>query len=107
MERKLGGSTAAVAAAEVNAALGRVRTLSSEEERALRMRYGGKTDLGGPLPQAAAGNEELQDELLLIEMQLMKAWRSRLGMSVVNGKVVHAQPSKAKDKIVRALRKKR
>ena len=106
MERKVGGSTAAVAAAEVNAALGRVRTLSSEEEKGLRMRYGGKVDPGAPLPQAAAGNEELQDELLLIEMQLMKAWRARLGAQRVNGKVL-ALPSKAKDKIVRALRKKR
>jgi hypothetical protein len=106
MERKSGGSTAAVTAAEVNAALGRVRTLSSEEEKTLRMRHGGKVEQGAPLPLAADDNPELQDELLLIEMQLMKAWRARLGTNPVNGKV-HAVPSKAKDKIVRALRKKR
>jgi len=102
MDRKSGSSTAEVTADEVKAALGRTRTLSSEEEKALRMRHGARVEVGAPLPQAAAGNEELADELLVIEMQLMKAWRARLA-----GRGVQPAPSRAKDKIVRALRKKK
>jgi hypothetical protein len=101
MDRKLGGSTAAVTAAEVQTALGQARTVSSEEEKCLRMRYGSKVELGAPLPRAAGGNRELEDELLVVEMQLMKAWRARMGPRL------QAAPSRTKDKIVRVLRKKR
>src|SRR5579871_6055573 len=100
MERKTGSSTAAVTAAEVQAALGRAKTLTSEEEKALRQRYGAKVAVTAPLPSAASGNAELEDELLLIEMQLMRAWKMRLGGAM-------PAPSRTKDKIVRALRKKR
>jgi hypothetical protein len=102
MERKAGGSTAEVAAAEVRAALGGARTLSSEEEKALRMRHGGFVQRDAPLPRAAAGNAELEDELLVVEMQLMRAWRRRMAAATTA-----PAPSRTKDKIVRALRKKR
>jgi hypothetical protein len=113
MERK--AATVAVTAEEVRAALGRTRTLVSEEEKALRMRYGaGSSDLRAPLPRAAGGNQELEDELLVIEMQLMKAWRSRFAEHKAQLQVVQAQAptleprsSRTKDKIVRALRKKK
>jgi hypothetical protein len=102
MERKAGSSAAAVTADEVKGALGRTRTLSSEEEKALRMRYGAKEAITTALPQAANGNAELQDELLLIEMQLHRAWKLRQA-----GKLPAPAASRTKDKIVRALRKKR
>jgi len=65
------------------------------------MRYGAKVDLAAPLPRAAGDNAELADELLLIEMQLLKASRVRLGGTAL------PTASRTKDKIVRALRKKR
>jgi hypothetical protein len=102
MERKAGGSTAAVEAEAVRAALGRARTLSSEEEKALRMRHGAGPEVAAPLPSAAGGNEELTDELLLIEMQLSKAWRLRQ-----QGKLPQPVASRTKDKIVRALRRRK
>jgi hypothetical protein len=102
MERKAGGSTAAVEAEAVRAALGWARTLSPEEERALRMRYGGRPETGAPLPSAAGGNPELEDELLLIEMQLTKAWRLRQ-----QGRLPQPVASRTKDKIVRALRRRK
>lgn len=72
MERKVGSST--VTAKEVKAALEKARTLSAEEEKVLRMRHGaGASSTRAPLPRAAGDNQELGDELLLIEMQLMKA----------------------------------
>lgn len=121
MERKVGSST--VTAKEVKAALEKTRTLSAEEERVLRMRHGaGASSTRAPLPRAAGDNQELGDELLVIEMQLLKAMRARAGGKPVasgNNKQVMTPaapaptPTKAagsnatKDKIVRALRKKK
>jgi hypothetical protein len=114
MERKVGSST--VTAKEVKAALEKARTLTSEEEKVLRMRHGaGAPSTSAPLPRAAGNNEELADELLVIEMQLMKAMRERIGQAKSGSKpkVAAARASESssssqtKEKIVRALRKKK
>ena len=106
MERKVGSST--VTSKEVKVALEKSRTLSSEEEKVLRMRHGaGAASKSAPLPRAAGNNEELGDELLLIEMQLMKAMRERTGQTKSASKPKVAAASATKDKIVRALRKKK
>lgn len=112
MDRKGVRSTVAVTAEEVKAALPRTRNLTSEEEKVVRMRHGAAApDLRAPLPQAAGGNEELKDELLVLEMQLLKAFRQRQAQAKqtanVVAKVGSAPASRAKDKIVRALRKKK
>ena len=111
MQRKGSSSTVAVTAEEVRAALPRTRTLTSEEEKALRMRHGVKSDTREPLPRADGGNAELADELLILEMQLMKAWKMRLAETKARTNVTAARPStessRAKDKIVRALRRKK
>lgn len=102
MERK----TAVVTAEEVVVALGRVKTVTSEEEKALRMRHGAKVDVTAPLARAAGNNTELADELTLIEMQLFRAMRARNAPAAA----VSAQPvtrNANKDKILRALRKKK
>jgi hypothetical protein len=101
MERK----TAVVTAAEVAVALGKVKTVTSEEEKALRMRHGARVELNAPLARAAGDNEELADELLVIEMQLMRAMKAR--MTTAKAPVVSTSRNANKDKIVRALRKKK
>ncbi|MGQ0504136.1 MAG: hypothetical protein ACT4TC_02355 [Myxococcaceae bacterium] len=106
MERK-SGSTATVAAAEVTAALGRTNTLTSEEEKALRMRHGAKVDLRAPLPRAAGTNAELADELLLMEMQLLRSVRARGPVRAVTAGIRDVGQNPTKNKIVRALRKKK
>jgi hypothetical protein len=115
MERKVGSSTT-VTAKEVKAGLEKARTLTSEEEKVLRMRHGAGAAKSAPLPRAAGGNEELADELLVIEMQLMKAMRERTGqtrsaskprVATVASRTAEAGENKTKDKIVRALRKKK
>lgn len=118
MERKVGSSTT-VTAREVKAALEKATTLTSEEEKVVRMRHGaGAASTRAPLPRAAGNNEQLADELLLIEMQLMKAMRARTGQTVSANNKAKAAPAKAaatvtvtgnrtKDKIVRELRKKK
>jgi hypothetical protein len=113
MERKVGSST--VTAKEVKAALEKARTLTSEEEKVLRMRHGvGAPSPQAPLPRAAGNNEELADELLVIEMQLMKAMRARTGQTktgskpkVAASRASEPSSSQTKEKIVRALRKKK
>ena len=100
MERK-SGSTAVVTATEIAVALTRSNTVTAEEEKALRMRHGSTVDLNAPLARAAAGNQELGDELLLIEMQLLKAMKRQ--QTVAQATVLK---NPLKDKIVRALRKK-
>jgi hypothetical protein len=110
MERKVGSSTT-VTAKEIKAALEKTQTLTSEEEKVVRMRHGaGAASKSAPLPRAAGNNEALGDELLLIEMQLMKAMRERTGQAKsasARPKVAATGTNATKDKIVRALRKKK
>lgn len=110
MERK-GVSSTVVEAEEVRAALKKARSLSSEEEKVVRMRYGvGEQDARAPLPRAAGSNVELADELTLLEMQLLKAYRMQKAVARAPERNVAAAASPrsaAKDKIVRALRKKK
>jgi DNA-directed RNA polymerase sigma subunit (sigma70/sigma32) len=74
MERK-GGSTAVVTKEQVTTGL-KTAALTAREEQALRMRYGAAFDKKAALPQAHGGNEALADELLLIEMRLLKALKA-------------------------------
>jgi hypothetical protein len=106
MERKGGNTTLAVTADEVRAALSKARTVTTEEEKALRMRHGATVDKSAPLPSAAEGNPELEDELMLIEMQLMKAWKRRLGEMKL-AQPVMATRNAPKERIIRGLRKKK
>ena len=95
----------------MKASLLKVRTLDQTEERVVRMRHGATVDPKAPLPRAAGDNEELGDELLLIEMQLMRAYKARLaqqkGNQVPATTALSASSSPTKNKIVRALRKKK
>ena len=97
MERK--GSSTAVVTKELVATALRTATTTSREEQALRMRYGASVDKKAALPQAHGGNEELADELLLIEMQLLR------GLKAHNGPVTKTK-SAVKSKIAAKLSKK-
>ncbi|HCF62517.1 MAG TPA: hypothetical protein DFS52_31575 [Myxococcales bacterium] len=89
---------------EVSEAIDKARTLASEEEKVLRMRHGSKVATQKPLERHGEGNQELQDELLLMEMQLLRAYRQHQKQMA---RAAAPAPSRTKDKIVRALRKKR
>lgn len=104
-------TTTTVTAKQVATGLAKAREVTSEEERVVRMRYGAPADAKAPLGRKAAEGSEAADELLLLEMQLLKAYRAHLAKQ--NAKTVAAArpaptvQNKAKDKIVRALRKKK
>ena len=107
MDRKVGGGTAAVSREALGTALSAQSRLSSEEEKVVRMRHGlGAADATEPLARAAAGNAELEEELSLIEMRLLRAMRLRKGQPAA-GRNLIAPPSRTKDKIVRSLRRKK
>lgn len=108
MERK-GVRSSVVTADEVRGAMKRARTMTSEEEKVVRLRHGvGAETREAPLPKAAGGNTELGDELLVLEMQLFRAMLARHKQKQLRAVPAPAPAaSRTKDKIVRALRKKR
>lgn len=75
----------------------RDRSLTPQEERAVRMVQGIGVPAGAPLARVAQDGTELADELLLLELQLARQARAR----------VPRMPSPAKSKIVRTLRNRR
>ncbi|MGV3622093.1 MAG: hypothetical protein ACO1OB_14820 [Archangium sp.] len=77
MERK-SNSTTVVTKETVATGLKTVTT-TAREEQALRMRYGATVDMKAPLPRAHGNDGELADELLLIEMHLLRAVKARNG----------------------------
>jgi len=95
-----GSGTAVVTAEQVTTAL-KHAPVTATEEKALRMRYGATVELTETLPQAHEGDQDLADELLLLEMRILRALKRRNA----------PKPSKvrnpAKAKIVRALRNKK
>jgi hypothetical protein len=104
MQRKAGSQVREmVEAKEVKSALAKAKTIASEDEKILRMRYGATVQTDAPLARQAEGNTELQDELLLMEMELLRAFRQH--QKEVAARTA-ARPSRTKEKIVRALRKK-
>ena len=83
---------------ELRTGLERDRALTPAEESALRMRHGVSVRADAPLARIAPEGSELADELLLLEVQLLRQARARTAPR-------HVSPTKSK--IVRALRGKR
>ena len=105
MQRKGTQVRDVVEAREVGAALAKAKTVASEDEKVLRMRYGATVQKDAPLARHGEGNTELQDELLLMEMELLRAYRLHQ-KQMATAQRVQPRQSRTKDKIVRALRKK-
>ena len=101
-ERKAESST--VVKEEVRERLGRAPALRVEEERVLRLRHGVSVDPLAPLGWVAPVDSQLGDELLVLELQLLRAVRARASTAAAARGT--ADPA-TKSKIVRALRKKR
>jgi hypothetical protein len=113
MERKAGRVDVLVTAEEVRESLPKAK-LSAEEEKVLRMRHGVAADPGESLPALAPGGSPVADELLLIEMELLKAQQrkprtARTHSQTAASTLPKLDPTaqKTRDKILRALRKKK
>lgn len=82
---------------------GATTELAPEEERVIRMRLGAAPVKTAPLETAAGGRSDLEIELLAAEIEAHLRWREH---KAHQSRAVAPQPSRAKEKIVRALRRK-
>lgn len=106
MERKAGSVEVLVTEA-VREALPKAK-LSAEEEKVLRMRHGvALADPSEPLHAAAPAGSSVADELLLIEMELVKAQKRRTRTARATPPKLDRTAQKTREKIVRVLRKKK
>jgi hypothetical protein len=103
MKRK---GTAVVTEAAAQSALrrGAARELTAEEDRVMRMRLGASPPRSAPLERAAEGRSDLEIEILAWEIEAYMRWKARGGEG--RPRTAEALPSRTKEKIVRALRKK-
>ena len=114
MERKAGKVEVQVTAEELRESLPKAK-LSAEEEKVLRMRHGvALADPSESLPAAAAAGSPVADELLLIEMELMRGQRRKPRTARTHSRTAASSlpkldptAQKTRDKILRALRKKK
>ncbi len=80
------------------------RELTPEEERVLRMRLGAVPPRSAPLERSAVARSDLEIELLAAEIEAHLRWREHQRERAAQAAV--PQPSRSKEKIIRALRKK-
>jgi hypothetical protein len=108
-----GGAERAAVVTEgaVQAALRRApaRELAPEEEKVMRMRLGASPPRTAPLERVAAGDADLEIETRALEIELYLRWKAReeeRGARAATARTPAPVPSRAKEKIIRALRKK-
>ena len=91
----------------VHAALrrGPARELSPEEEKVMRMRLGAAPPRAAPLERSFAQLSDAEIEIRAVEIEAWMKWKARLAEHDLRAAPLPA-PSRAKEKIVRALRKK-
>lgn len=77
--------------------------LAAHEERALRMRHGAGAAPATVLTRKGEGHPEAQEELLALELQAFRELKARAAAA----RPAAATENRTKDKIVRALRRKK
>jgi hypothetical protein len=89
-------------------ALRRARTkeLSPEEEKVMRMRLGASPPRTAPLERSFEGLSDLEIEVRAAEIEAWMRWKARLADGADPARVPSIVTSRAKEKIIRALRKK-
>jgi hypothetical protein len=99
--------TAVVTEAGAHAALRRASTrdLSAEEEKVMRMRLGASPPRTAPLERSFELLSDLEIEVRAAEIEAWMRWKARIGPE---GRLAapSPQPSRTKERIIRALRKK-
>lgn len=80
------------------------KELSPEEENVVRMRLGASPPRAAPLERSFEGPSDLEIEIRAAEIEAWMKWKARLAERAAP--TVTPAPSRAKEKIIRALRKK-
>ncbi len=102
-KKKAAAGVVTEGAAQAALRRGAVRELSPEEEKVLRMRLGAAPARGAPLERAAEGLTDLEIEVYAAEIEAYMKWKMRQRPAA--DPTPPAQPSRTKEKLVRALRK--
>jgi hypothetical protein len=79
------------------------KELSPEEEKVMRMRVGASPPRAAPLERSFDGPSDLEIEIRAAEIEAWMKWKARLAE---RPSAPAPSPSRAKEKIIRALRKK-
>jgi len=106
MKRKSAVGIATEGLAQARLRRGPARTLATEEEKVLRMRLGASPPAHAALSRAAELDTDAAIELYAAEIEAYMKWRARQEERVAVRPAPAPRPSRAKEKIVRALRKK-
>ena len=80
------------------------KELTPEEEKVMRMRLGAAPPRAAPLEQSFEGPSDLEIEVRAAEIEAWMKWKARAAEWVAPAAA--PAPSRTKEKIVRALRKK-
>ncbi len=99
--KKAARAVAGEAAVQAVLRRGSARELSPEEEKVMRMRLGASPAREQALERVGRGVADLEEELLAFEIEAFLKLRERRP-----GRGVVARPSRAKERIIRALRRK-
>ena len=82
------------------------KELSPEEEKVMRMRLGASPPRTAPLERSFEGLSDLEIEIRAAEIEAWMRWKARAADQGERARVPAIVTSRAKEKIVRALRKK-
>jgi hypothetical protein len=106
--KKTAGTTVTEASAQAVLRRGGGRKLEATEERVMRMRLGAAVPRTAEIEWMGTADEELEIELRAIEIETwmkMKAHQARKTAQARTAPARAAAPTRAKDKIIRALRR--
>jgi len=106
MKRKSAVGIAREGEAQARLRRGPARTLSTEEEKVLRMRLGASPPPHAALQRSAEVETDLDIELRAAEIEMYLRWKARQEQGDDARRAAVPKPSRAKEKIVRALRRK-
>ena len=108
-----GNAVVTEGAAQAALRRGQARELTPEEEKVMRMRLGATPPRTALLERAVTVDEELEIELRAMEIEAFMKWKAHLATQRAQKHApVHAvpatapRPSRVKEKIIRALRRK-
>jgi hypothetical protein len=103
-KKKAGVAVVSEAAAQAALRRGATRELDPQEEKVMRMRLGASPARTAPLEQAGRGLSDLEIELLSYEIEAWMKMKARRAEGATAR--LAPVPSRTKEKIVRALRRK-
>jgi hypothetical protein len=104
-KRKSGTGVVTEGAAQAALRRGPARELSPEEEKVMRMRLGAAPPRAAPLERAGEGLTDLEIEVRAAEIEAFLRWKARDEERAAPVRAPAPLPSRTKEKIVRALRK--